>query len=64
MGDQVATLLTDCFAVKRASKLVEAAGLWHLPEENKHLITFLPTLTCVALGGTAEKAQASQEAWA
>lgn len=38
--------------------------MWHLPEENKHLITFLPTLTCVALGGTAEKAQASQEAWA
>lgn len=64
MGDEAATLYQDCLANRRVSDLVAAVRPWRLPENRRQLITFLPTLTCVALGGTAEKAQASQEAWA
>lgn len=45
------------FATNRAAN-------YALPEDDRTALAWLPTLVCVALGGTPDKAQVAQSAWA
>ena len=40
------------------------ANDWTVPNDDRSALAWLPTLICVALGGTPDKAQVAQSAWA